>query len=229
MEQLALIIVIACLLLGGILRILSALSAKCGLMLKPPSRIQLVPVDDSAEGRFAESHRRELESLGFDWIGTYRVSEMPGVTLVAFAQSFKALCAVVYRHPLAGVFADVCSVTEDGRSFTVTNAPAGGNLDQPPGHEKVFEPKAELGWLYDRALSDRPAGPYRRLDASNFTRVFEEAYDREMKWRRGRGGVTEAEVRREAHAMGIQSEKKIQKAAQNLRKQYSEASEPGVR
>jgi hypothetical protein len=228
-EQLALIIVCACLLLGGILRILGAVGAKCGLLLKPPLHIQLVPVDDPAEGRFAESHRHELESLGFNPIGTYRVREMPGVTLVAFTQSFKAVCAVVYRHPLAGVFADMCSITEDNRSFTVTNAPAGGNLDQPPGHQKAFEPKAELGWLYDRVLSDRPAGPYQRLDTSNFTRMFEEAYDREMKWRLGRGGVTEAEVRREAHAMGIHSEKKIQKATENLRKQYSETSEPGVR
>ena len=226
MEQLALIIVCACVLLGGIIRILGA---KCGLLLKPPLRIQLVPVDDSTKGRFAESHRRELETLGFNPIGTYQVKEMPGVTLVAFTQSFKAVCAVVYRHPLAGVFMDMCSMTEDDRGLTVTNAPAGGNLDHPPGREKIFEPKAALCRLYDRVLSDRPAGPHRRLDASNFARVFEEEYAREMKWRQGRGGVTEEEVRREAHAIGIRSEKTIQQATENLRKQYRETSEPGVR
>jgi hypothetical protein len=225
-EQLALIIVCACLLLGGVLRILSA---KCGLLLKPPLRIQLVSVDDAAEGRFAESHRRELEFLGFNPIGTYRVREMPGVTLVAFTQSFKAVCAVVYRHPLAGVFIDMCSMTEEGRGLTVTNAPAGGNLDQPPGREKIFEPKAALRKLYDRLLSDRPAGPYQRVDASNFVRVFEAEYEREMTWRQGRGGVTEDEVRREAHALGIHSERTIQQATQNLREQYRETSEPGVR
>jgi hypothetical protein len=214
------------LLLGGAIRILSV---KCGLLLKPPLRIQLVPVDDAAEGRFAESHRRELEFLGFNPIGTYRVREMPGVTLVAFMQSFKAVCAVVYRHPLAGVFIDMCSITEEDRGLTVTNAPAGGNLDQPPGREKTFEPKAPLRRLYDRLLADRPAGPYRRLDASNFVREFEAEYEREMAWRQGRGGVTEDEVRREAHALGIHSESTIQQATRNLRKQYRETSEPGVR
>lgn len=226
MEQLALMIVGACFLLGAVIR---ALSTKCRYMLKPPMHIQLVPVDDSAKGRFADPHRRELDSFGFGLIGTFQVREMPGVTLVAFTQASQGLCAVVYRHPLAGVFVDVGWMTEDDRGFTATNAPAGGNLDPPPGRTKAFLPKASLCELFDRALSDRPAGPYRRLDSSNFARVFEQEYAREMKWRQGRGGVTEAEVRREAHAMGIQSEKTIEKATERLQKQYRETSEPGVR
>jgi hypothetical protein len=225
-EQLPLIIAIAVLVLGGLLKVMGA---KCAAILKPPLRIQLVPVDDRAKGRFADIHRRELESLGFTPIGIYTVREMPGVVLVAFAQSFKAVCAVVYRHPIAGVFIDMCSTTEDDRSLTVTNAPAGGNLDQPPGRAKIFETKYTLRQLFDRLLSDRPSGPYKRLDASNFVRVFESEYAREMEWRKGRGGPTEEEVRREAHAMGIHSEKTIHKATENLRKQYSESGTPGAR
>ena len=226
MEQLALIIAVVTLLVGAVLRILKA---KCGAILKPPARIQLVPVDDRAKGRFADSHRRELESLGFTPIGIFDVREMPGVTLVAFTQSSQAVCAVVYRHPLAGVFIDMACMTADDRGLTVSNAPAGGNLDQPPGRDKVFLVKASLRTLYDRALADRPAGPYHRVDASNFARVFESEYAREMEWRTKRGGPTADEVRREAHAMGIRSEKTIQKATEQLRKQYSEPTHPGVR
>lgn len=226
MEQLALIVAGFVLFFGLFIR--SAL-AKCSAFLKPPLRLQLVPVDDRAKGRFADSHRRELESLGFAPIGIYRVREMPGVVLVAFTHAHQSACAVVYRHPVAGVFVDMVSMTEDDRGLTVTSAPLGGNLDQPPGRAKVFVAEASVRQLYDRLMSERPQGTYRRLDASNFVRVFESEYAREMEWRAKRGGPTREEVRREAHAMGINSEKTIQQATDRIRKQYSESSQPGVR
>jgi hypothetical protein len=225
-EQISLVVVIGILILGAVLRVIGT---KCAAMLKPPLRIQLVPADDRAKGRFADPHRRELESLGFTPLGTFTVKEMPGVVVVAFTQSFKAVCAVIYRHPIAGVFIDMVSMTEDDRGLTVTNAPAGGNLDQPPGRAKIFETKHTLRQLFDRLLSDRPPGPYKRVDTSNFVRVFEGEYAHEMEWRKQRGGPTADEVRREAHAMGIHSEKTIQKATDQLRKQYSESGTPGAR
>lgn len=226
MVQVALIVVVLFIVVGAVIR---AWSAKVRAMLKPPLRIQLVPVDDRAKWRFADSHRRELESLGFTPIGIYDVREMPGVTLVAFAQPSQSLCAVVYRHPIAGVFSDVICVTEDGRSLTVTNAPAGADLDHQPGHDKVYMVKASMKQLYDHLMGQCPSGPYKRLDASNFMRIFEEAYAREMEWRQKRGGPTRDEVRRHAHAMGIHSEKKIDKATEKLQEQYREPSQPGVR
>ena len=226
MEPIALVTVAVFLLLGAVLQIVRA---KFNALLKPPLRIQLVPVDDRAKGHFAESHRRELESLGFTPIGIYSVREMPGVVLVAFAQSSQSLCAVVYRHPIAGVFSDMCCITQDDRSLTVTNAPAGANLDHKPGHDKDYVTKASIRQLYDRALTQRPTGPYKRLDVSNFARFFEDAYAREMDWRKSRGGVTKEEVRREAHTMGIRSEKTIDQATEKLHQQYDEPSHPGVR
>jgi len=225
--HIALTILGALLVIGAIIRIVSA---KCGVLLKPPQQIQLVPVDDRAKGRFADSHRRELESLGFTPIGIYQVREMPGVTLVAFANSFQAVCAVVYRHPLAGIFVDMCCMSEDGSGVTATTAPAAAGLDQPPGRKKFFDTQATIRQLYDRVQSERMPGPYQRLDASTFARSFETEYAHEMEWRKKRGGPTEAEVRREAAAMGIKSEKVIQKATEQVRKQYQdEPTHPGVR
>jgi len=225
-EQLVVGIAGVLIVFGIIMRILAA---SCKALLKPPLRIQLVPVDDRAKGRFADSHRRELEGLGFAPIGTFQIPEMRGVTVVAFTHVAKSVCAVVYRHPLAGVFMDMASMTEDNRGLTVTNAPMGGNLDQPPGRAKVYLPKAPVRTLLDRMLAERPAGPYRRLDQSNFVRVFESEYAHEMEWRKRRGGPTPEEVRREAHAMGIHSEQTIQKATEQLREQYREPTHPGVR
>ncbi len=226
MEQLIISLAGALVVFGIIMRIVGAAA---NAILKPPLSIQLVPIDDRAKGRFADSHRRELESLGFTTIGIYKVREMKGVTLVAFANAAKAVCAVVYRHPLAGVFVDMVSVSENDRGLTVTNAPVGGNLDQPPGRAKAFVPKGSVGALLERLLAERPAGPYQRLDASNFVRVFQSEYAREMQWRKDRGGPTPDEVRREAHAMGIHSEATIQKATEQLREQYREPTHPGVR
>ncbi len=226
MEQLVLPIAFLLLVLGVALK---KFSVTLGALLKPPLTIQLVPVADRAKGRFADSHRRELESLGFAPIGLYEVREMKGVVLAAFANSTQAMCAVVYRHPMAGVFADICIMNEDGAGLTVTSAPAGGNLDQPPGRRKIFLPKTSVRQLHERACQERPPGPYQRLDASNFMRTFEAEYAHEMQWRKQRGGPTEEEVRREAHAMGIHSEKHIQKATESLRKQHSESGTPGVR
>lgn len=226
MVQIALVVVVLIIVVGTVIR---ASIGKFRALLKPPLRIQLVPVDDRAKGRFADYHRRELESLGFTPIGIFDVREMPGVTLVASTQPSESVCAVVYRHPIAGVFSDVICVTADGRSLTVTSAPAGANLDHQPGHDKVYMFKASIKKMYDRLMEQRPAGPYKRIDASNFMRVFEDAYAREMEWRKSRGGPTQDEVRREAHAMGIRSEKAIEKATDKLRERYKEPTHPGVR
>lgn len=225
MEPIVLIVASALFIFGVIVR---KVVRAMGSMAKPPLAIHLVPIDRS-KGNFADEQRRELESMGFTVIGVFSVPEMRGVSLVAFSNPAKSMCAVVYRHPLAGVFMDMVSMTEDDRGLTVTNAPLGGNLDQPPGRAKVVVADGTVRQLYDRLLTERPQGTHRRLDASNFVRVFESEYAREMEWRAKRGGPTREEVRREAQAMGITSEKTIEKATDRLRKQYSESSHPGVR
>ncbi len=226
MEQFALPLAIAVVVFAAIVRAITRVRA----MMRPPLRIQLVPVEDRAKGRFADSHRRELESLGFTPIGIYDIREMKGVTLAAFVNPAQGACAVVYRHPIAGVFCDmVCATVEDDRGLTVTNAPLGANLDHMPGRDKIYVAQGKVHRLYDELLAKRPRGTYRHIDRSNFMRIFESEYAREMEWRKNRGGPTVDEVRREAHAMGIRSEKQIQQATEHLRKQYSEPTHPGVR
>ena len=195
-------------------------------LLQPPSRITLTPAKEIAWCEKAlEAYRPVLESLGFDEIGTFRVSETKGFVLTAFTQTFQGICAVVYDHPVAGKFVDMVSVGEDERSMTVSSAPAGEELDQPPGHEKIFDKTLGPRELYDLLLRRRPEGPYKRFDASNFVIEFETAYAKEMDWRLDRGGVTEEEVRRSAEIVGVTSEKKIRDTTEELQKQYAEQKE----
>ena len=189
----------------------------------PPSRIHLAAVQPtSAHARDLKRYTRDLERRGFTRIGTYRVDPMRGVMLTAFTHTHDSLCAIVYTHPVAGAFIDVASRSEDGRSFTVTTAPAGKELDQREGHEKMFDKDMRVDQMVEAALHKRQPGPYVGWKAGNFVQLFEDTYAREMDWRAGRGGVTQDEVRRTAEAMGGKySEHDVQEATHRLQRQYA--------
>ncbi len=195
---------------------------KFSYLFNPPLRIHLVP-EAAGKGRSKvfEQHRRELDSRSFDEIGTFRIPEMSGLMLTAFTQPYQNVCAVVYNHPIVGCFIDMFSENEESRSLTVSSAPLGEELDQPPGREKIIDKTLTVSDLYDLILKDRPAGPHKRIDASNFVVEFQAAYAKEMDWRVNRGGVTEEEVRRSAQVMGIASDKTVRKATEKLRDQYA--------
>ena len=195
-------------------------------VMTPPARVRLVAARASAaHARDLKSRVPGLEACGFRSIGTYRVDPMRGVVLTAFAHSEQSLCAVVYSHPLVNSFVDMISKTEDDRSLTVTTAPAGQELDQPPGHEKIFDPKLSIAQMYDLVLRRRPRGTHEQWNADNFAVKFETAYAKEMNWRRSRGGVTHDEVRRVAASTGSKAtEQQIGEATRKLQEQYAAAS-----
>ena len=193
-------------------------------LLNPPLRVHLVADSSSHSGMRAEMRKygRELDAHGFEDIGTYRIPEIAGLVLAAYTQPFQSVCAVVYNHPLTGCFADLFSENERKQSLTVSNAPAGEELDQPPGHEKVIDKTMSVSDMYDHLLRHRPSGPYKLIDATNFVEEFKTSYAKEMDWRVNRGGVTEEEVRRSAQAIGVTSEKAIKRTTKKLQEQYAE-------
>jgi len=193
-------------------------------LLNPPLRVHLVP-DSSENGsmrREMQNHGKELDAQGFEEIGTFRITEIAGLVLTAYTQPYQNVCAVVYNHPLTGCFVDFFSENVRKQSLTVSNAPAGEELDQPPGHEKVIDKTMTVADMYDHLLRHRPSGPHKQIDASNFIEEFQAAYAKEMDWRVNRGGVTEEEVRRSAEAIGVTSEKAIQRTTKKLQEQYAE-------
>jgi hypothetical protein len=191
----------------------------------PPPRIHLVPIGVTGKhARNLNRYTRDLESRGFISLGTYRVDPMRGVVLTGFTHVGESLCAVVYTHVIAGTFIDVVSKNEAGHSFTVTTAPAGKELDQPQGHEKVFDPQMPVDRMIETALQRRPPAPYVSWTTESFPRKFEEAYAQETDWRAGRGGVTADEVRRTAGTMcGTLSEKDVQEGTRRLHRKYAES------
>jgi hypothetical protein len=199
---------------------------KLAPLLNPPTRISLEPVTETRRrDPAADQMAHALQMQGFDEMGTWRVPEIPGLVLTGFTQKFQVVCSVVYEHPLVGVFADAFSENEDGVSLTVTNAPAGGELDTPPNRDKIVNKEWSVDEIYDVLLRQRPRGPHRRIDERNFVEEFERAYALEMDWRVNRG-VSEDEVRRTAANMGGGfSDRNIRKATEKLNQQYAEKRE----
>lgn len=197
----------------------------------PPPRIHLALT--KLAGKHAQDVKlkgRELEANGFTRIGTYRADPMRGLLLTAYSHAGHALCAVVYTHPLAGSFVDMVAKNEAGRSLTVTTAPAGKELDQREGHEKVFDRDLSVKAMIETALRRRPPAPHVSWGPGNFVAKFEEAYAQEMDWRAGRGGVTRDEVRRAADATGRKySEHDVQAATRKLQRQYEASRRDNVR
>jgi hypothetical protein len=195
----------------------------------PPPRIRLYPA--TATGRHAKAlveRKRDLDACGFKRLGTYRVDPLH-VVCSAFANEIESMVAVVYHHPVVGCFVDVASRNTAGRSFTATNAPTGGTLDQPPGHEKVFDRTLTIPAMFELVRKRRPEGPWESWTPENFAQKFQHAYAEEMDWRATRGGVTLDEVRRTAQADGKHySEETIQKATRRLQDDYaSSRRDPG--
>ncbi len=166
----------------------------------PPLEIALVP-DTAPEwtGRapFA-AVIADFQSLGFAPVGPFEVEGLAGMHLLGFCHRGTGVFGGCFNHPATGCFVDVCATLADGLELTVTNAPAGGEMDTRPGTEKVFlagRPLAELHAALLEKIAGRPVQP---CPPERFQDEFVAAYARDMAWRTNRLGVSEAEFRRVA-------------------------------
>jgi hypothetical protein len=169
-----------------------------------PARIHLRPMAAPSweDAEAIESQAAPLPDLGFTKAGDYQVEEIPGLSLEAWVNPDKAVTAVVYEHPVAGVWTDMVTRYEDGSRATFANTAQGGGVDHAPGH--TVERFAGIGSkeLYHRHLAQRPDRPVVVPTAEGFLERFETAYADEMDWRNSRGGTTEAEIREIARLAG---------------------------
>lgn len=134
-----------------------------------------------------------LEERGFRHAGNYRIPEI-GVEVQFLANEEQRALSCIYNHPVVGVFMDVVTRYEDGKSVTYANRNATG-LDQHPMYENRFLGEVSAAELVERALSERPdwaKKPIREADlVPDFCRVWKEY----KEWRTNRG-TTPEEVER---------------------------------
>ena len=175
-------------------------------VFQTPVFIHLVPSEPEAwkDSKKAKDIQAEIVAQDFSKLGEYQIFEMPDVTLAAFFSTRHSALAILYEHPTAGIWVDVCAEYESGESLTVSGAPTGGALDHMPGHEKVFARGASVAGLVEKVLKLRKAEPCRALTAESFPQVFQDRYAEEMRWRALRGGPTTEEIRRVAEDSGVE-------------------------
>ena len=167
-------------------------------LAQQPDTIHLEPAPAEA-WRDAENARRvasAITTLGFETAGTFRVPELPGITLELLAHPGESMYAAVYEHPQAGAWFEYFVRCQDGTSATFsTLAPTG--LDDRPGHGIVRALGADPRSLFEKAQDRKPRKPLEPARAASVVAVFENSYADAMAWRKEQG-IARTEVVRVA-------------------------------
>ena len=163
-----------------------------------PDRVTLIHRDLSswrpapAVAAFADP----LFAKGFQEAGLFAIQEMPGVLVRFLAKVAEGLVATIYTHPAVGVWLDLATFYQDGRSTTFSSNPAPG-LSQHPHHRAVYSPGSGALDLLAECLADRPKAPFKQVLPDDVASVFENSYAEAIAWRKTKG-VGAAEVARVA-------------------------------
>ncbi len=134
---------------------------------------------------------KQLENLGFVRGKPYRILEMHGVSL--FSLFNNGYTAVVYTHPVVGLWTDIVFETKDEYHYTATNAPMGGEINTSPKDIKISDPSASVEKLYSLISEQTQDKQAILVNNDNFRVFFENAYKREMSWKASQGGITREE------------------------------------
>lgn len=145
---------------------------------------------------------RDMESRGFFKGKAYSIDEIQGLTLWSLFDYSQCIVAVIYSKPNLGIWFDICVTYQDGFDLTVTNAPAGEEMDTIPKSLKIFDKKASFFQLYELMQDKLESKPRMRVDDRVFKEYFEDNYNKAMEWRNRRGGTTKQEIMRVAANMG---------------------------
>jgi len=172
---------------------------------KTPSRIHLQRTEQMEWSKEAEvkATLAPLQNL-FTPLGYFTLQEMP-VKLAALTLSGQQVYAVVYEHPVAGVWAEIYSryrdwpAAEDLHVFE-HSASGADQMDTPPLRRAWKIPGLDIEALFQRFIHERPAYELEAVQPDQFPVLLKERTRTKMDWRNSRGGPTEEEIRRVAAA-----------------------------
>ncbi len=192
---------------------------------KPILEVSLVPTDSprwsdkKKIGELIDAFQRNR----FDLAGHYECWEISGLIISGFVKLSEQLLGVIYDHPIAGIWIDICVEYNDEENLTVSNSSAGKELDHMPQSIKIYLKGGSLDELLAKVLAERKNKGRKMLTKEDFASTFEEAYKKEAKWRAGRGGVTFPEVKSVADGTGIPLDsEKMQANTQQLQNIWME-------
>jgi len=130
---------------------------------------------------------KELLHLGFTPDKCYNVVEMDGMQLKSFFNP--PFVAVFYTHPVAGLWVDIALKGTDGKDYTVSNAPMGGEIESMPESIKYWLKGKTVSELYEKIVKETTGIKPEIIAAADFREYFEDAYKKEIQWKNKNGGI----------------------------------------
>lgn len=140
-----------------------------------------------------EQQAAPLRSEGFEDLGVYSVSTIPGVFIRMMAHPQTYVAAHVYDHPKSGSWTELVTRYNDGSTDSLSTLPPTG-MDHPDWFRKIQADKIiPTNQLYRQFLTQREWHGIKSVAPENSIREFEENYAKLSAWRQERG-ITPKEV-----------------------------------
>lgn len=163
------------------------------------------------ENKKTKNHIQSFENHGFRSGKSYSIPEMDGVELLSLFK--EPYTAVLYKHPIAGIWIDLFVRTNDDQEITVTNMPMGGEISSRPEMIKHVMKDSTLDEMMDRLYELTSQYSLKAIDEEVFRSIFEEAYKKDIQWRNRNGGISYDEfLSVEKESKGKYSETQIKEA-----------------
>jgi hypothetical protein len=130
-----------------------------------------------------ETTGRQLGAAGFVEAGAYVVREMPELTIALYAHPAESAYAVVYDHPLSGLWAEFVTRYDDGTLATYTTLDP-MDVDLPAGSVHVAAPQSSPADLWTSMLAERPRKPMLACSSATAAQDFERGYAESVAYHR---------------------------------------------
>jgi|GEM_PF-1222944 len=198
------------------------------LMSRPILEINLLPIDQPKWRDTAKITGliNAFQQKGFESAGDYECPEIPSLIISGFVHPSEQMAGVIYDHPTLGIWVDIGVHYNDGGSLTVSNAPRGHELDHMPQQTKFYSKGSSFNELFEKVLTERREAGRIAITKEKFVPEFIAQYQKEMRWRKDRGGPTYLEVRRVAEEMGGSTDReRLKNATYTLQRSWMSAKE----
>ena len=176
-----------------------------------------------------EEFAAPMRAEGFESVGDFILSEMPGVSLRVLHDAKQTYYAAIYDYAPAGIcFVDLHTRLRDGGTLTVTNAPQGEEIETHPSHRKIYLKGADAATLIERMNSELALENTATVNPESFASEFEKAYAESMDFLLARGGPTLDELRRGARLRGETVDEATLHATYNATQQRNALALEGI-
>lgn len=150
-----------------------------------------------------ESFAAPMRAQGFENVGDFTMSEMPGVSMRVLYDPARRFYAAIYDYAPGGLcFVDLHARLANDGTLTVTNAPQGEEIEVHPSHRKIYLKGADAASLIERMNAELAGQETQASTPDAFVADFEKSYAQSMDYLLSRGGPTLEELRRGARLRG---------------------------